>query len=128
MSKTGYIGVDGTARKIKKVYVGVDGVAREVKSAYIGVADVARQWYTSEVVLIDFYIRGPMTFPLQAVQGQTFKQWINSPYNTMGAYDTGYAVEVIINGFPYDVAKDDIFVSPDDVIIADYFYNLVSVG
>lgn len=50
MSKSGYIGVDGVARKIKKLYVGVDGVARKIKKAYIGVNDVARLWYSGAAV------------------------------------------------------------------------------
>ena len=43
---SGYIGVDGVARKIKKVYVGVDGVAREVKKMYVGVNGVAKEGYS----------------------------------------------------------------------------------
>lgn len=47
---SGYIGVNGVARKIKKVYVGVDGVAREVKSGYVGVGGVAKKWYMNELL------------------------------------------------------------------------------
>lgn len=36
MSRATYIGVDGVARKVRKMYIGVDGVARKVKKAYIG--------------------------------------------------------------------------------------------
>ena len=32
----GYIGINGTAKKIGKYYVGVNGVAKKVKLAYIG--------------------------------------------------------------------------------------------
>ena len=43
---SGYIGIDGVARKIKGVYVGVDGVARTVKKAYVGDANgTARLWH-----------------------------------------------------------------------------------
>ena len=42
MSKGAYIGVGGTAQKVKKGYFGVDGVARKVKKAYLGVDGVAR--------------------------------------------------------------------------------------
>lgn len=38
-----YIGVDGVARKVKKLYVGVDGVAKEVHKVYVGVGGVARR-------------------------------------------------------------------------------------
>lgn len=44
---SGYIGVNGVARKIKKVYMGVDGVAREVKKMYVGVDGVAKKWWSS---------------------------------------------------------------------------------
>ena len=47
MAKTGYIGVDETARKIKSIYLGVNGVARKVKIAYVGVNGAARQWYAA---------------------------------------------------------------------------------
>lgn len=45
---SGYIGVDGSSRKIGQMYIGVDGVARKVRKAYIGDADgKARLWYSS---------------------------------------------------------------------------------
>lgn len=47
MSKSMYVGVDGTAHKVKKAYVGVDGVARKVKKGYVGVDGVARQFFSS---------------------------------------------------------------------------------
>lgn len=49
MSKGMYLGVNGTAHKVKKAYVGVDGVARKVKKGYIGVNGVARLVYSSEI-------------------------------------------------------------------------------
>lgn len=51
MAKATYIGVDTTARKVKKAYIGVGGVARQIKKAYIGVNGVAKQVYSSEIVL-----------------------------------------------------------------------------
>lgn len=48
---TGYIGIGGTAKKIKNIYIGVGGVAKKVKKAYIGVGGVAKLWYTSESVI-----------------------------------------------------------------------------
>lgn len=39
MAKGAYIGVDGKARKIKKLYIGVDGKARKIKKLYIGDAN-----------------------------------------------------------------------------------------
>lgn len=47
MAKTGYIGVDDTAKVVSGMHVGVDGFARKVKKAYIGVNGVAKEWYSS---------------------------------------------------------------------------------
>ena len=46
MSKGAYIGVNGVARKVKKIYIGVNGVARRIKKAYIGVGGVARLFWS----------------------------------------------------------------------------------
>lgn len=53
MTKSMYVGISGTARKVKKFYVGVSGTARTVKKAYVGVNGVARLFYTS-----DFWLPG----------------------------------------------------------------------
>lgn len=45
---TGYIGIGGTAKKIKNIYIGVGGTAKQVKKAYIGVNGVAQLWYSSQ--------------------------------------------------------------------------------
>ena len=42
-----YVGVNGVARKAKKLYVGVDDVARKIKRAYVGVGGVARLFFTA---------------------------------------------------------------------------------
>lgn len=49
MSKGAYLGVDGTARKVRKIYVGVDGVARKVKKGYIGVNGIAHKFFGGEL-------------------------------------------------------------------------------
>ncbi len=41
MAKGTYIGIGGTAHKVKKMYIGIGGVARKVKKIYIGVNGVA---------------------------------------------------------------------------------------
>lgn len=46
MAKNTYLGISGTAHKIKKMYIGIDGKARKVKKGYIGVNGVARQFYS----------------------------------------------------------------------------------
>lgn len=47
MSKGWYFGVDGKARKVKKLYIGIDGKARKVKKVYFGVDGKARLCYSS---------------------------------------------------------------------------------
>ena len=51
MAKAAYVGIGGTAKKVKKIYVGVGGVAKKVKKAYIGVGGVAKLWFNSSPVL-----------------------------------------------------------------------------
>lgn len=52
MSKAAYVGIDGLARKVKKMYVGVDGVARKVKKGYIGVDGIARQFFSAGTLVV----------------------------------------------------------------------------
>ena len=47
MAKSIYLGVAGTAHKVKKMYTSIDGKARKVKKGYIGVNGVARQFYSA---------------------------------------------------------------------------------
>jgi hypothetical protein len=47
VTKNGFVGVNGVARRLSKFYIGVNDVARKVKAAYIGVAGVARQFWPS---------------------------------------------------------------------------------
>lgn len=51
MAKVFYIGVSGTARKIKKAYIGVNNTAREITDGYIGVNTLAYKFYSSEPVI-----------------------------------------------------------------------------
>ena len=55
---TGYIGIGGTAKKIKNIYIGVGGTAKQIKKAYIGVGGVAKLWYRSK---LDFSYYGTVT-------------------------------------------------------------------
>lgn len=51
MAKRAYIGIDGSAEKIKKGHVGIDGTARKIKKAYIGIGGAARPcWSGGELV------------------------------------------------------------------------------
>lgn len=51
MTKCPYVGVNETARRVRKLYIGVGGIARKVKRAYVGINNVARLFYTSEFFL-----------------------------------------------------------------------------
>lgn len=44
-----YVGVSGTATKVKKLYVGVNGIARKVKKLYVGVNGIARKVFSSGI-------------------------------------------------------------------------------
>lgn len=46
MSKGMFLGVDDTARKVKKMFTGVENVARKVKKGFIGVGGVARCFFS----------------------------------------------------------------------------------
>lgn len=48
MAKAGYVGINGVARKLKKMYVGINGVARKLKKLYVGINGVARLWWSGE--------------------------------------------------------------------------------
>ena len=64
MSKAAYMGVGGTARKVKKMYIGVNGVARKVKKAYIGVGGVARLFYSSALDFTNSVMDNGYNIPL----------------------------------------------------------------
>lgn len=56
MAKKAYLGVDGTARKVKSTYVGVHGLARKVKKAYVGIGGVARPFFGGDGLVKYGYI------------------------------------------------------------------------
>ena len=58
MAKGAYIGVDNTARKIKKGYIGVDNTARKIKKGYIGVGGAARLFYSLGPPMITSRLNG----------------------------------------------------------------------
>lgn len=49
MAKGAFVGVDGRARKIKKIYVGITEKARSVSKAYVGINGKARLFYLKNV-------------------------------------------------------------------------------
>lgn len=90
MSKAAYMGVGGTARKVKKMYIGVNGVARKVKKAYIGVGGVAKLFYSSG---LDF-------------SNSTFTNTIGTLSNTI-AGDISNGVIVMRGSYYYSSHDDD---------------------
>lgn len=90
---TGYIGIGGTAKKIKNIYVGVGGVAKKVVKAYIGINGVAQLWYRQRTPSLselfadwskyayDSISNGSGNFtiekPSNAVVGETWYYFIN---------------------------------------------------
>lgn len=95
-----YIGVDGIARKVKKMYVGVDNVAREVKKGYIGVSSVARPFFA------DFYYR-------------LFKNW-----DSGDAVFTDYTIEVVDGVLNVSASCEDTNASEGRTIAAVVYGNL----
>ena len=102
MAKTGYIGVNGTARKIKSKYVGVGGVARKVKAAYVGVNGVARQWYAAEQPREDFLtFSSPTAFSIfVASPGWNGTMEYSTDKSTWAAWD-GAEIAAMDNGGTY---------------------------
>ena len=49
MSGKFYVGVNGTAQRVKRLYVGVNGVARKVRKLYVGVNGVAHKVFGGEL-------------------------------------------------------------------------------
>ena len=79
---TGYIGIGGTAKKVKNIYVGVGNVAKKVKKGYIGVNGVAQLWYKSQREWVwDVYQYG-----YNLVEGTSFSQSVSSAFYAGTSY------------------------------------------
>ena len=79
---TGYIGIGGTAKKIKNIYIGVGGTAKQIKKAYIGVGGVAKLWYRSQREWVwDVYQYG-----YNSVEGTSFSQSVSSAFYAGTSY------------------------------------------
>lgn len=83
MAKAMHIGVNGIARKTKKIYIGVDNVARKVKAAYIGVNGVAHKFYSGSPVTYSFALQG---FPLDPASTNTTV----SPQAVISSWSAGF--------------------------------------
>lgn len=86
---------------------------------------------SEEVNLISFEIVNRQVYPgttntYYAEQGMTWAEWCDSQYNTIGLYYD----ESVLNsrGHLYDDNPPTSYVSPQDVIIANYQYILMTGG
>ena len=91
-----YIGVDGTARQVKKIYTGVDNVARKVKKGYVGVGGVARPFFSAESRVEYYGAITPLSLERNALSATTIGNYAlfgggyttNTSYaNTVDAYN-----------------------------------------
>lgn len=79
----------------------------------------------SDVTLISFTIDGTT---YQAEEGMTWKQWVESDYNTGNYQATTYHI-VKDGDYTENVSKSmGVYVTPDDVIVSDYSYIMSSAG
>lgn len=103
MSRAIYIGVDGVARKVKKMYIGVDGVAREIKKAYIGAPNFTLRDLPEGYTQIDYiqssgtqYINTGFT-PNQNSSCEVvmaYTEIVNANCGLFGAAGAGYTTDV----------------------------------
>lgn len=102
MAKSAYIGVNGIARKVKKIYYGVESTARKVKKGYIGVGGVARLWFGSDLVNFLGSVASLENIPSSASAAST------GDYALFAGLGSGYktAVEAISKSFVHSAAPD----------------------
>lgn len=101
---TGYIGIGGTAKKIKNIYIGVNGVAKQVKKAYIGVGGVAKQWYSSEppfaAIFADANVElftGHNASSSTTMSFQLSSSYSNTPLYILDFHGMGYCIGKLYN-------------------------------
>ena len=93
-----YIGVNGTARKVKNIYLGVSGTARKVKKGYIGDANgKARLFFQASSGLVKYSGNvSSLSNPREVLSATTVGDYalFSGGYNTwsqdtVDAYNTG---------------------------------------
>lgn len=95
------------ARENKKGYIGVDGAARKLKKSYIGVNGVARLFYQH---VPTFYVQENA---YQFEEGMTWREFVNSNYNTSGFWIEQVWAELVM----YD---NDYFILETEYMVDDY--------
>ena len=97
MAKKAYIGVDGSAEKVKKGYVGVDSVARKIRKAYIGIGGVARPCWSGGEISYYGYLP-PMSGCPTETYGLTIKRFaVLTGNGGLWAYDASLTVHNAAN-------------------------------
>jgi hypothetical protein len=98
MAKSAYIGVDGKARKIKKMYIGVDGVARRIKKGYIGDENgIARLFWTAGMEMVSGTFTAPTEIGISVSVNLGFKPKYLLIYGGVDKSDqTGAYISTII--------------------------------
>lgn len=121
MTKACYVGVDGKARKVKKLYVGVDGKARKVKKAYVGVGGVARPFFSEEQKL-EYY--GTVTALSSAVRRPAATT--NGTYALVGPSSTMDFMSSlnVVNVYSEYLVRTNAATLP----VAGYYYSAAHVG
>lgn len=89
MSKAAYVGIDGLARKVKKMYVGIDGVAHKIKKGYIGIDGVARQFFSSGTLVVHPTVA--MTANESSGYGCGCSSYNSSNYDAWRAFDKSHS-------------------------------------
>lgn len=102
---TGYIGIGGTAKKIKNIYIGVGGVAKQVKKAYIGVGGAAKLWYTSKPSIADLFSHVQAVTYTQAGEANS-KTYLPISLSSLSGFNAGVtAFCFLFCGGCFSVAK-----------------------
>lgn len=118
---TGYIGIGGTAKKVKNIYVGVGGVAKKVKKGYIGVGGVAKLWYSSGWVW-DIYTIGYNTLAGESMSLSSSKAFYAGTGYTIdqntGSFIVDCSTQIAKSSSGASTAVGKYFVAVDDTVPA----------
>ena len=120
MATNAYVGVSGTAKKIKNIYVGVNGVPKKVVKGYVGVNGVPKVFWTgggSSLKSWDYWT--------------TATGWITPSLNKLNpriAYYAYVKTPSEFGGYPYNMAPCIISTDADAVVISGYYGPVQALG
>lgn len=138
MPKKGFIGVDGKARKSKKIYLGVDDKARKVKKIYIGDANnKARLAWTSELYR---YIVTRNRSTSENAMAQSLEVKNPTSFTTLTSPNASRSVHVLFDsknrrfvavegeGDAYDQNPAKVYTMPEDGSVWTYIGTITRRG